>query len=376
MSIEDRKRMKLLRPKQSTLCPSGILENDGANSLNWNDLRYPQYRTYYDSLLERFWRPEDVKMGKDDLDYSSATTDVQEAYKLGLGNLTAIDVIQTRLAMLISMAITDPSIGACYAVAGQQEAVHEQSYSYALSAKLSADEQNKVFLDSIRNEKAQLRNSLVIDVLEELEDAYKLYIFNELEQKEFVKYLARALVAMSVLEGINFYSTFMMFYYFRYRYEILSGTTEIITYINKDEYLHTYLNGQTHRALLTDYPLNEEEETQHIQWSLDFIKENVKREIEYGKDLFTKIKVKPSEIDIYTHWLGNIRAQALGLPLPFPDYPHKANENPVPWMKAFSDERLDSGKKTDFFENTVTQYTKSTSEMTDMSEDDLDQLKF
>jgi ribonucleoside-diphosphate reductase beta chain len=376
MDLRERRKIKLLQPKQSSLYPSKIMENDGVNSLNINDARYPQFNTYYQRMLENFWRPEDTKMNKDNLDFKSASKKIQEAYKLGLGNLTAIDVVQTRMARVIALAITDPLIANAYAVAGQQEAVHTQSYSYAVLDKLPISEQNNMFRNSVNNEMAQLRNSLVIEVLEELEDAFKLYLFKMMSAQEFAKYLARGLVAMSVLEGVNFYSTFMMFYHIQHKYKILAGTVSIIRYIHKDEFQHTYLNGHTHRAVLTDYPLSPEDMEAHIDWALEFIRENVKREIAYGQDLFSTIGVRPSEIDTYIHWLGNIRASSLGLPLPFPDDKFKATENPIPWMKAFDDSRLEAGQKQDFFEATVTQYSKATSKNTEVNTEDVKKLRF
>lgn len=376
MGIENRTKIKLLQPKKTTLSPSKILANDGVNSLNWNDVRYPQFHNYYNGMLSNFWRPEDVKMGQDNLDYQAAAPHIKEAYNRGLSNLTAIDVIQTRMAAMVSFAITDPAISACYAVAGQQEAIHTQSYSYILMDKLSYADQNRVLLQGVQDESAQYRNSLVVEVLEELEDAYKLYIFNEMDATTFSRYLARGIVAMSVLEGVNFYSTFMMFYYLQHRYSILPGTVSMIRYIHKDEFQHTYLNGHTHRALLTDYPMSPEEAEEHMEWAKNFIAENVKREIAYGKELFTTISVRPSEIETYIHWLGNVRAQSLGLPLVFPDQPSTMRENPIPWMKAFSDERLESGNKSDFFETTVTQYQKANSQNTDMKKEDVKKLRF
>ena len=376
MDVSNRRTIKLLQPKKDTLYPTRILDNDGVNSLNINDTRYPQFIKYYHNMLERFWRPESVKMNKDNLDFKKASKQIQEAYKLGLGNLTAIDVVQTRMARILAVVITDPAINSAYAVAGQQEAVHVQSYSYAILDKLPIAEQNVMLREAVRNEMAQKRNSLVIKVLEEVEDAFKLYILGEMDVKEFAKILARGLVSMSVLEGINFYSTFMMFYHIQHKFQILDGTISLIRYIHKDEFQHTYLNGHTHRALLTDYPLTQDEMKEHIDWSLDFIKENVKREIAYGQDLFSTIGVRPSEIDTYIHWLGNIRAQSLGLPLPFPDTVFKAQENPIPWMKAFDDSRLDSGQKIDFFESYNSQYTKADSKNTEVNKDDRRKLKF
>lgn len=376
MGIENRTKMKLLQPKKTTLSPTKILANDGVNSLNWNDVRYPQFHSYYNGMLSNFWRPEDVKMGQDNLDYQAAAPHIQTAYNRGLSNLTAIDVIQTRMAAILSFAITDPAISACYAVASQQEAVHTQSYSYILMDKLSYADQNKVMLEGVQDEAAQYRNSLVVEVLEELEDAYKLYTFNEMDATAFSRYLARGLVAMSVLEGVNFYSTFMMYYYLQHRYSILPGTVATIRYIHKDEFQHTYLNGHTHRALLTDYPMSPEEAGEHVEWSKNFIAENVKREIAYGTELFTTISVRPSEIETYIYWLGNVRAQSLGLPIVFPDKPFTMRENPIPWMKAFSDERLESGNKADFFESTVTQYQKANSKNTDMKKEDVKKLRF
>lgn len=376
MSVQDRIRIKLLQPKQSTLYPSKIMSNDGVNSLNWNDIRYPQFHRYYDKMLSNFWRPESVKMNKDNLDYTNAPDKIRKAYNLALGNLTAIDVIQARMASIISAAITDPAISACYSVASYQEAVHTQSYSYALLDKLSKYEQNETMKQAVRDQAARNRNSLVVKVLEEMEDAYKLYLFGEITAEEFAPFLARGLVAMSVLEGVNFYSTFMMFYYVQHKYKILAGTVSIIRYIHKDEFQHTYLNGHTHRALLTDYPMSAEGEKAHIDWAMDFIRENVKREIEYGKDLFATIGVRPSEIETYITWLGNVRAQSLGLPLPFPEGKVTVSENPIPWMKAFDDSRLEAGQKQDFFETTVTQYEQATSENTEVSVEDFGNLKF
>jgi len=376
MGVRNRVKIKLLQPKKDTLYPSRILDNDGVNSLNMNDVRYPQFPVYYDKLLSNFWRPEDVKMNKDNLDYKAAPQNIKEAYKKGFGNLTAIDVVQTRLARILSLSITDPSINLAYAVVAQQEAVHTQSYSYAILDKLSRLEQNEMLRSAVADPVAQDRNSLVVKVLEEVEDAFKLYILKEMSVEEYAKYLAKGLVAMSVLEGINFYSTFMMFYYIQHRWGILNGSVSIVRYINKDEFIHTYLNGHTHRALLTDYKLSEKEEKEHIEWSLNFIRENVKREIAYGLDLFTTINVRPSEIELYIYWLGNVRAQALGLPIPFPDKPAIVSENPIPWMKAFDDRRLDAGQKTDFFEATNTQYEKANAKNTEIKKEDFSKLKF
>jgi ribonucleoside-diphosphate reductase beta chain len=376
MDLKNRRKIKLLQPKQNTLYPSKLLENDGVNSLNMNNVRYPQFITYFNNMEDRFWRPQDVNMTKDNLDFKNASPEVQAAYKLALGNLTAIDVVQTRMAAIMSLAITDPAASSAYAAQNEQEATHIQSYSYAVLDKFPMSEQDQMLKDAVSDPVAQQRNSLVVEVLEEMEDAYKQWFLNLMETKEFAKYLARGIVAMSVLEGINFYSTFMMFYYIQHRYGILDGTVTLIRYIHKDEFQHTYLNGHTHRALLTDYPLTEKEEQEHIDWALDFIRENVKREIAYGKDLFTTIKVRPSDIDTYIHWLGNVRASALGLPLPFPDKPHVVSENPIPWMKAFDDNRLDAGQKIDFFERDNTQYEKSTSANTTVNKSDISKLKF
>jgi ribonucleoside-diphosphate reductase beta chain len=376
MDLSKRRKIKLLQPDKNTLAPSRVLANDGVNSLNINDTRFPQIVKYYFQMQDQFWRPESTKMGRDNLDFKSASPMIQEAYKYGLGNLTAIDTIQMRMARIIAMTIMDPAISLAYSAADNQEGIHTQSYSYAILDKLSITEQNEMLKKAVSDPKARERNSLVVEVLEEMEDATRLFYFGELTEKEFSRYLARGLVAMSVLEGVNFYSTFMMFYYIQYRYKILEGTVSLIRYIHKDEFVHTYLNGHTHRAILTDYPMTAEEEQAHIEWATEFIKENVKREIAYGVDLFSKIKVRPSEIETYIHWLGNVRAQSLGLPIIFPDYPHKAAENPIPWMKAFDDNRLAAGDKQDFFEVTTTQYSQSKSSGTEVSQDELSQLDF
>src|SRR5699024_9267952 len=69
----------------------------------------------------------------------------KEAYLKIIGLLSTLDAPQTRTALLLSLYATDPSVQSILAVIAQQEAVHNESYSYVLSSIVSLDEQNESF---------------------------------------------------------------------------------------------------------------------------------------------------------------------------------------------------------------------------------------
>src|SRR5699024_5613905 len=99
----------------------------------------------YKRLVGNYWQADEVNMASDVKQFPTLTKEEQDAYLKIIGLLSTLDAPQTKIALLISLYATDPSVQSIMAVIAQQEAVHNESYSYVLSSVVSLDEQNKSF---------------------------------------------------------------------------------------------------------------------------------------------------------------------------------------------------------------------------------------
>src|SRR5699024_11735906 len=116
--------------------------------------------------------------------------------------LSTLDAPQTRTALLISLYASDPSVQSIMAVIAQQEAVHNESYSYVLSSVVSLDEQNESFQLGRKDPILLKRNHYIMEK------------YNEFVDLPTIEKILKSLVYSALLEGMFFYTVFSFFYYF------------------------------------------------------------------------------------------------------------------------------------------------------------------
>src|SRR5699024_12491866 len=97
----------------------------------------------YKELVGNYWQADELNMASDVKQIPTLTKDEQDAYLKIIGLLSTLDAPQTRTALLISLYATDPSVQSTMAVIAQQEAVHNESYSYGPSPVWAFAEQNE-----------------------------------------------------------------------------------------------------------------------------------------------------------------------------------------------------------------------------------------
>src|SRR5699024_12601933 len=97
----------------------------------------------YKRLLGNFWQSDEVNMSGDVKQFPTLTKAEQEAYLKIIGLLSTLDAPQTRTALLLSLYATDPSVHSILAVIAQQEAVHNESYSYVQPSVASLAEKKQ-----------------------------------------------------------------------------------------------------------------------------------------------------------------------------------------------------------------------------------------
>lgn len=233
--LEKAKTLEPLNPNKST----GVFGGKSSGILNWNDIAYPHWYKMYKRLIGNYWQADEVNMQSDIKQFPTLTEEEQDAYLKIIGLLSTLDAPQTRTALLISLYATDPSVQSIMAVIAQQEAVHNESYSYVLSSVVSLDEQNKSF---------QLGRTDPV-LLKRNKNLTKQY--NTFVEEPTIENILKTLVYTALLEGMFFYSGFAFFYNLA-RHNKMVGTSTMISYINRDELEHGRFISELFRATLAE----------------------------------------------------------------------------------------------------------------------------
>ncbi|MEC5424098.1 ribonucleotide-diphosphate reductase subunit beta [Virgibacillus sp. C22-A2] len=333
--LERAKTLEPLHPNKST----GLFGGESSGILNWNDIAYPHWYKIYKRLIGNYWQADEVNMAGDVKQFSSLTKSEKDAYLKIIGLLSTLDGPQTRTALLLSLYATDASVQSIMAVIAQQEAVHNESYSYVLSSIVSLDEQNEAFQLGRKDPVLLKRN----------ENLIKQY--NDFVDDPSVENILKTLVYTSLLEGMFFYSGFAFFYNLA-RHNKMVGTSTMISYINRDELEHGRFIAELFRATLAENPEHNSEEL--ITWVYDHFKESVELEIEWSTYVLEDVEgIDLDEMAGYIKYRANKMIRMMGLNDIYPEHV----DNPMKWIRAYVDNF--DGTKTDFFEQKSRQYTKT-----------------
>ena len=317
---------------------TSLINGEMSGIVNWNDIRYPQMYILFKKMRSNFWIPQRISMSGDLKNWSELTDSEQEAFLRLIGMLATLDSKQTRAALEFMRYITDPTYVPILSILAEQEATHNESYSYVLSSLVPLHVQSKAFNDAKVDPLVIKRNSRV-------DELYQSFIDKPTPQSFF-----EALIACVVLEGINFYSAFTFFYNLARNQKML-GTSTMINYIQRDEMQHTYTFTQLVRYLLEEMPeLNTEK---NVNFIYDTLQEATEMEIEWSQSVLGDVKgIDLVELEGYIKKLCNRRLRALGL-----GDLYKGVDNSMPWMIAF-DDAASGETKTDTFEQKSRAYKK------------------
>ena len=330
-------KIKLLNPEYANKS-TGIINGRSSGLLNWNDIAYPQMYDLYQTLLANFWKAQEINMQDDIKQWESLSHQEKDVFLRINTQLASLDSLQTPTMSQVMDYVTDSSFKAIFAVISQQEAVHNESYSYILSSLIPIDEQNQRFNQAKSDPIVRKRNQLILNAYEDF------------RQNPTPLSLFKLSVNSINLEGIYFYAGFAFFYHLARQQKMLKTST-MISYIQRDEMQHAYFISQFIRILLTENPeLNTEE---NIEYVYETINEAVELEKEWAHYILADITgIDLQEFEGYVEYLANKRLRQLGL-----NNLYEERRNPMPWIQVFSDEMMNT-TKSDFFEQKSRTYSK------------------
>jgi ribonucleoside-diphosphate reductase beta chain len=316
------------------------------NVARYDVQRYPFFEKLIEKQLSFFWRPEEIDLSKDRIDFNQLPKHEQHIFVSNLKYQTLLDSVQGRspnVALLPVVSI--PELETWIETWAFSETIHSRSYTHII--RNIFNDPAEVFDDIVTNEEITKR---AISVTEHYDDfiEYSMY-FNLLGEgthtvngktitvnmRELKKKLYLTLTAVNVLEAIRFYVSFACSFAFGER-ALMEGNAKIIKLIARDEALH--LSG-TQQMLTLMRDNKDDTEMAEIAKEcepllVDIFRQAAQQEKEWADYLFaggSMIGLNAEILKDYVEYITNVRLRALGYDKIF----DRGNANPLPWMNAW-----------------------------------------
>jgi len=315
------------------------------NQVDVNQLMPLKYKWAWEHYLNgcaNNWLPTEVPMGKDIELWKSdkLSADERRVIMRNLGFFsTAESLVGNNIALAIFKHLTNPECRQYILRQAFEEAVHTHTFHYIVES-LALD-QGEVFnmyneVNSI-NEKDQFEMELTRAILTPG--------FSTATQEGAQKFLEDIIGFYVIMEGIFFYSGFVMMLSF-HRQNKMTGIGEQFQYILRDETIHLNFGIDLINGIKAENP---------ELWSPEFqqkitekIQHAVELEYKYAEDCLPRgiLGLTAPMFRDYVQYVADRRLERIGLKTVY------GSKNPFPWMS----ETIDLGKEKNFFETRVTEY--------------------
>ena len=316
------------------------------NIARYDQQKYEIFEKLIEKQLSFFWRPEEVDVSQDRLDYSNLPEHEKHIFISNFKYQTLLDSIQGRSPNVALLPIVSiPELETWIETWSFSETIHSRSYTHII--RNIVHEPATVFDDIVTNEYIIRRAEEIAQYYDDLIKATQHYhLFGEGEHqvagqtisvslRELKRKLYRCMMCVNALEAIRFYVSFACSFAFAER-ELMEGNAKIIKLIARDEALH--LTGTQHILNLlrsgVDDPEMAEIAAECEQDCFDLFKRAALQEKEWAEYLFkdgSMIGLNKDILGQYIEYITNLRMMAVGLQPAF----EGANQNPIPWINAW-----------------------------------------
>jgi ribonucleoside-diphosphate reductase beta chain len=330
--------MSIFKPTKTSHLEQPMFLGEAVDVARYDVMRYPWIDKLTDRQLSFFWRPEEIDLTKDAIDFRERLTDNERhVFTSNLKYQTLLDSVQGRAPTLAFGSITSlPELETWIQTWAFSETIHSRSYTHIIRNVYTNPSE---VLDTI---------TITPEIIERADAVTKDYdnlIRMNAIREHFLqtpatddhahrKAIFRTLASVNVLEAIRFYVSFACSFSFAER-ALMEGNAKIITFIARDEALH--LSG-TQLMLQAMMYGDEGEEWQRaaaeslddLYWLFDGA---VQQEKDWAAYLFKDgsiLGLNEAILGQYIEYIANVRLKALGLS------PRYATVNdPLPWMRTY-----------------------------------------
>jgi ribonucleoside-diphosphate reductase beta chain len=328
-------RYSTFQTTQNNQLTEPMFLGNAVNVARYDQQKYTIFERLTEKQLSFFWRPEEIDLSRDRIDYTNFSDSEKHIFLSNLKYQTLLDSVQGRgpnVALLPLVSL--PELETWVETWSFFETIHSRSYTHMVRSML--DDPSIVFDDIVKNEEIKKR---AIDITKYYDDLiYKTQLFQALGESavnryELKKALYLALHAVNALEAIRFYASFACTFAFSEGKKI-EGCGKIMKLIARDEALHQ--NGT--RQMINLLRLNNDD-PQLYQISVEVEHEAkeiflavIKQEKAWAKYLFKHgsiLGLNEMILCQYIDYIAKERMEVVGF-----TYENKSipKSNPIPWI--------------------------------------------
>ncbi len=307
------------------------------NISRYDQQKYPIFENLIERQLSFFWRPEEVDLTQDRIDYQNLPAHEQHIFISNLKYQTLLDSIQGRSPNIAFLPLCSlPELETWITTWTFSETIHSRSYTHIIR-NLFANPAI-VFEEIMRNTEILARAEDIGDYYDALITQSQRYLLqgfeNEADLIELKTKLYFCLFSVNALEAIRFYVSFACAFAFAER-EKMEGNAKIMRLIARDEMLHlegtqVLLNllasGQEGQLFKTIAEKNKNH-------AIDIFTKVIAQEKAWANYLFSQGSMIGLNSDIlcqYIDYISDIRLESLHLPRL-----SQQKHHPIPWIEHY-----------------------------------------
>lgn len=321
---------------------SRMFLDSGIGIARYDMIKYPHIDKITEKQLGFFWRPEEVDISKDKIDYNQLTDYEKHIFTSNLKRQILLDSVQGRSPNLAFLPIASiPELEILIETWAFFETIHSKSYTHIIrniypNPSIVFDEMMDIkeivdcSNDITRYYDSLIRYAKLYDLLGE-----GIHTINDNEYDistyELKKKLWLCLNSVNFLEGIRFYISFACSWAFA-ELKKMEGNAKIIKFIARDENTHLAASQYIIKTLIKDDPEFDKIKQESEKEVLNMFNSVVNQEKEWANYLFkngSMIGLNEKLLSDYVEWIAAKRIKTLGYQCPF----SVSKSNPLPWTE-------------------------------------------
>jgi ribonucleoside-diphosphate reductase beta chain len=320
---------------------------DSVNVARFDKQKFEMFEKLTEKQLSFFWRPEEIDVSKDKMDFSKLLPNEKHIFISNLQYQILLDSVQGRSPVIAFLPIVSlPELENWIETWSFSETIHSRSYTHIIRAIVN--DPGVIFDDIMKTDEIIQRAESVSKHYDELIKCTQAYFLHgtgkhNLNGEEITidlyclkRKLYLTIMSVNILEAVRFYVSFACSFAFAER-KIMEGNAKIIKMIARDEALH--LTGTQHMLNLMrdgkDDPEMAKIAVECKDEVIEMFKEACEQEKDWAEYLFrdgSMIGLNAEILKQYLEYITNVRMNALGLTPIF-----KERTNPLPWINHWLD---------------------------------------
>ena len=320
---------------------------EAVNVARFDQQKYEMFEKLTEKQLSFFWRPEEIDVSKDKIDFGKLLPNEKHIFISNLQYQILLDSVQGRSPNIAFLPIVSlPELENWIETWAFSETIHSRSYTHIIRAIVN--EPGAVFDEIMKTEEIIQRATSVSKYYDKLIKHTQAYLLSgegehQIDGKTLAinmyslkRLLYLTIMSVNILEAIRFYVSFACSFAFAER-KVMEGNAKIIKLIARDEALH--LTGTQHMLnLMRDGKDDPDMQAIAIECEAEVIqmfKDAANQEKEWAEYLFrdgSMIGLNAQILKQYLEYITNIRMSALNMQPIF-----EQTTNPLPWLNHWLD---------------------------------------